>query len=139
MVESRGPLRQVSSKSSTFSGGLSQAHAVGGWMLVLFTAVLLAVMPLTEYFWHFDKFLRGGQDFEFGLLSLATVFCLVLITSQRRKEKVIFLLALLQRLSFPTIRAGRFIYGKLREWSAALYAMLTAGPPAETYSLPIRV
>ena len=108
-------------------------------MLVLFTAMLLAVMPLTEYFWHFDKFLRGGQDFEFGLLSLATVFCLVLITSQRRKEKVIFLLAILQRLSFPCIRAGRLIYGKLREWMAASDTALILGSPAETYSLPIRV
>jgi hypothetical protein len=47
---------------------------VGGRVLILFTALLLAVTPWTEYLWHFDNFLHGGQDMELGLLSIVTIF-----------------------------------------------------------------
>jgi hypothetical protein len=54
-------------------------------------------MPITEYLWTFDKFLRGGQDCEFGLLALAAIFCLVLLLSHQRRE-VLGLLLSLQRI-----------------------------------------
>ena len=57
-------------------------------------------MPLTEYYWTFDKFLRGGQDLEFGLLSMAAVFCLVLVLSQQRRLGVILILAVREWLRF---------------------------------------
>src|ERR1700722_16928695 len=66
--------------------GLSLSHAMGGRLLLLFTALLLAVMPWTEYYWHFDRFLRGGQDCEFGILFIATIFSLALVLSQCRKQ-----------------------------------------------------
>lgn len=49
--------------------GSSQVCSVGGRVLILLTALLLAVTPWTEYLWHFDNFLHGGQDMELGLLS----------------------------------------------------------------------
>jgi hypothetical protein len=68
--------------------GSSQVCSVGGRVLILFTALLLAVTPWTEYLWHFDNFLHGGQDMELGLLSLLTILCLVLVLLQDSKQRV---------------------------------------------------
>jgi hypothetical protein len=57
-----------------------------GRLLVGLTTLLLAVMPLTEHLWTWDKFLRGGPDFEFGLLGIASILCLVLVLSQHYKH-----------------------------------------------------
>ena len=76
--------------------GISQAYALGGRLLILFTAILIFVMPWTEYFWQFDRFLRGGQDFELGLLSLLTIFSLVLVL---RRQNVALLLTVRRWLS----------------------------------------
>jgi hypothetical protein len=79
--------------------GISQACALGGRLLILSTAVLILVMPWTEYFWQFDRFLRGGQDFELGLLSLLTIFSLVLVLLQQRRQNVALLLTVRRWLS----------------------------------------
>jgi len=68
--------------------GSSQVCSVGGRVLILLTALLLAITPWTEYLWHFDNFLHGGQDMELGLLSLVTIFCLVLVLLQDSKQRV---------------------------------------------------
>jgi hypothetical protein len=51
----------------------------GARVLILLTALLLAVTRVTEYLWHFGNFLHGGRDIEFGLLSIVTICCLVLV------------------------------------------------------------
>jgi len=50
--------------------------------------ILLVIMPLTEYFWHFDNFLSGGQDFEFGLLAVLAFFGLVFVLLQHGRQAV---------------------------------------------------
>ncbi|WP_353068540.1 hypothetical protein RBB75_14875 [Tunturibacter empetritectus] len=70
-----------------------------GQILVLLTTLLVAVMPVTEYLWTFDKFLRGGQDCEFGLLALAAVFCLMLVLSHQRRAVLALILSLRRVLS----------------------------------------
>jgi hypothetical protein len=77
----------------------SQACVLMGQILIFLTALLVAVMPVTEYLWTFDKFLRGGQDCEFGLLALAAIFCLVLVLSHQQKEILAFFLSLQSVLS----------------------------------------
>jgi hypothetical protein len=77
----------------------SPACSVGGRVLVLFAAVLLAVTPWTEYFWHFDNFLHGGQDLELGLLSIVTVLCLVILLVQRGKQRIASMISVLRLLS----------------------------------------
>ena len=56
-------------------------------------------MPWTEYFWQFDGFLHGGQDFELGLLALLTIFSLVLVLLQQRRQNVALLLTVRRWLS----------------------------------------
>lgn len=77
----------------------AEACTVGGRILIVLTALLIAVSPWTEYYWHFDNFLQGGQDFEFGLLSTIMVFCLVLVLMQQSKRGLSFLFLLRRWLS----------------------------------------
>ncbi len=63
--------------------------------LLTLTACLLLVMPWTEHFCNFDKFLRGGQDLELGLLAVLTVLCLVLVLFQSGRTLLASLLSCL--------------------------------------------
>jgi hypothetical protein len=96
----RVTLRSGESTSLPGDGNPSRLALLIGRILILLTAVLLAAMPLMEHFWTFDGAFAGGQDFEFGLLSIATIFCLVLVVSQRCRQGVSLLLKLRRRTSF---------------------------------------
>ena len=105
----------------------------------MLAATMLVVMPFTEYYWHFDKFLQGGQDMEFGLLSIAAVFCLMLVLSQRRRQGVIFLLAMrrwlrncFERTDHPARKRSWGIQEKLR-------SNLELHPSLASYNLPIQI
>jgi hypothetical protein len=94
-------LKNLYTRNETRGQGLSEACVAGGRGFVLFATILILVMPLTEYYWTFDKFLRGGQDMEFGMLSLTAVLCLILVLSLQRKRRVVSLLAARQWLWSP--------------------------------------
>ena len=81
---------------------LSPACALLGRLLLFLTALQLAVMPVTEHLWTFDGFLRGGQDFELGVLSLISILCLALLVAQQRRQDVNLLFTLRQWLSLFT-------------------------------------
>lgn len=68
-------------------------------MLILSTAILILVMPWTEHFSQLDRFLRGGQDCELGLLALLTILSLVLVLLKQRRQDVTLLLAVRRWLS----------------------------------------
>ena len=78
---------------------ISLAYILGGRLLLVFTAILLFVMPWTEYSWHFDRFPCGGTDFELGILSLLAIFLLVLVLLQQRRQNVALLLTVRRWLS----------------------------------------
>jgi hypothetical protein len=79
--------------------GISHAYALGGRLLIVLTAILLFVMPWTEHFCQLDRFLRGGQDCELGLLALLTVFSLVLVLLRQRRQNLARLLTVRRRVS----------------------------------------
>jgi hypothetical protein len=105
----------------------------------MLTALIIFVMPWTEYAWSFDKFLRGGQDFELGLLSLVALLCLVLVLLQHGRQEVAFLLAIRRWFAFvsrdPDLRSLRSLYGFL----AAVHASPLPNPARGIYNLPIQV
>lgn len=72
---------------------------VGGRTLLALTALLLAVMPLTEHYWTFDGLIPGGQDFELTMLAVLAVACLVLLLAQSLKEKLALLIELQEWLA----------------------------------------
>lgn len=98
-IRSRGRLEHTSTTIRPPIDCISRAYARGGRLLILFTAILIVVMPWTEYFWQSDGFLHGGQDFELGLLSLLTILSLVLVLLQQRRQSVALLLTVRRWLS----------------------------------------
>jgi hypothetical protein len=91
-------LKRILNAKRVLQDGAFDACTVGGRILIVLTALLIGVTPWTEYYWHFDNFLRGGQDFEFGLLSTMMVLCLLLVLMQHNKQGMAFLFALRQWL-----------------------------------------
>jgi hypothetical protein len=132
-------LKQAFITSRTPGTGNFEACAASGRVLLMLTALMIVVMPWTEYVWSFDNFLRGGQDFELGLLSLAALLCLVVVLLQHGREGVAFLLAIRRWLAFvsrnPESRSLRSLYGSV----AAVYASPLPSPWLGMYNLPIQV
>ena len=119
--------------------GISQVYALAGRLLILFTAILIFVMPWTEYFCQFDRFLRGGQDLELGLLALLTIFSLVLVLLQQRRQDVTLLLTVRRLLSLvfgDTVPGAAANAGNLTTNS---HAELSSSPALCRYNLPIQV
>ena len=91
------------SAKPTYGYGACEVRALAGRVLIVLTALLIAVIPWTEYYWDFDNFLHGGQDLELGLLATITVFCLVLVLLQHNKQGVAFWFALRRWLSISLL------------------------------------
>jgi hypothetical protein len=106
---------------------------VGRLLLVLASVVLIA-LPFTQQVWTWDRFLRGGQDFETTALLILTSLCLVLVMARGCRQGIKLLLTLWSQLM-------------VRRWSAILpLARISAtgvdrgaGPPIAMYSLPIQI
>ena len=110
-----------------------------GRLLVGLTTLLLAVMPLTEHLWTWDKFLRGGPDVEFGLLGIASILCLVLVLSQHYKQVINLLLAIRLLVSFA-LPLERGSLGITRLGVISEFHRCRAYSPAlGTYNLPLQI
>jgi hypothetical protein len=119
--------------------GSSQVCSVVGRVLILLTALLLSVTPWTEYLWHFDNFLHGGQDMELGLLSLLTILCLVLVLFQDSKQRIKSTVVIRQWLSSVLDQTDPLARGSSFH---GLNMGLDAIPPGSslgTYNPPIQV
>jgi hypothetical protein len=69
--------------------------------VLILTEVLLLLMPLTEHFCRWDKFLRGGPDVEFGILSLLLFAGLVLLTGYRAVTSPFLMLLAYRLIELP--------------------------------------
>jgi hypothetical protein len=118
---------------------MSLGWVVGSRVLLLFTGILVLVMPWTEYFWHFDHFLRGGQDFELSLLFVSTILGLVLVLL-KTAQRAVALFFRLRRLRFfrcqhddPSIR------GSFCGLIADVHAEPLPSAVLRLYNLPIQI
>ncbi len=138
-------MKRSSITSHTPVGSFSQTYATAGRVLMGFIAILLIVMPWTEHFWHFDGLLVSGQDFEFGLLALASVLSLVLVLSKRRAQTVTSFLAVLGWLSSSFQNAIQSVqrnrYGQIAATALPfrLHSPRLSSPALHRYTLPIQV
>jgi hypothetical protein len=98
-IRSRARLKHPSTTIRPPVDGISHAYVLVGRLLIVLTAILLFVMPWTEHSCQLDRFLRGGQDCELGLLALLTIFSLVLVLLKQRRQNVTLLLAVRRWLS----------------------------------------
>jgi hypothetical protein len=119
--------------------GMSLVWATGSRAALLFTAILVLIMPWTEYFWHFDKFLRGGQDFELGLLSVATLVCLILLMVHRGKRGVTLILASRTWICFILRHGDDPAPGMLCGLVADSHNIAVPSPALSRNTLPLRV
>jgi hypothetical protein len=119
--------------------GMSRIWAAGSRVALLLAAIVVLVMPFTEYFWHFDKFLRGGQDFELGLLSVATIFCLAMILLQNGKRSVSLLLSMRKWLCNVFHIKDPAAPGSFMGLIASLHAIAVPSPSLGHYTLPLHI
>jgi len=142
-VESRriegARLQRTSIPRRRRTAGMSQAWVVLSRVLILLTVLLVLAMPWTEYFWHFDQFLRGGEDFELSLLAVATLFCLVAILLQHGKQSVAFILSLRRWLSFVFQHDDPAAPGSFCGLITASHATPRPSSALGMYNLPIQI
>ena len=119
--------------------GVSKVYALGGRLLILFTAILIFVMPWTECFCELDRFLRGGQDCELGLLALLTIFSLVLVLLQQRRHNVTLLLTVRRWLSLVFEDGDPLALAKAGSLTAHSDAEPLYSRALCRYNLPIQV
>jgi hypothetical protein len=108
--------------------------------VLILTEALILLMPLTEHFCKWDKFLRGGPDVEFGVLSLLLFAGLVLLTAYRAVTAP-FLLLLAYRLIALPLRCLS-ISGHFSLASSFFQARCVQGPPLACSSAagtPLRI
>ena len=118
---------------------MSKVPILLGRLLAALTTVLLIVMPLTEHLCTWDKFLRGGQDFEFGLLGIASLLCLVLVLSQHYKQVINLRLAIRLLLSFAlSLEHGSLGITRLGVISE-LQRCRADSPAFGIYNLPLQI
>jgi hypothetical protein len=132
-------LKHTSTAVMSRIDGISQAYALGGRLLILFTAILLFAMPWTEYFCQLDRFLRGGQDCELGLLALLTIFSLVLVLLQQRRQNVTLLLTVRRWLSLVFEDGDPSAVAKACILTAHSDAVPLSSRALCRYNLPIQV
>ena len=70
---------------------LGQRRLVVSRIILLLAALVIALMPVAEYFWQSDGFLRGGHDFELNLL-FGLMLCGIVALSAHKATRSPFLL-----------------------------------------------
>ena len=108
-----------------------------GRFLLMLAAVSVLTMPLTQNIWTWDHFLRGGQDFETGMLTIVLVLCLAVLLSQLCKRHIDLLFTVRRVLAFTfnhgelpgTSVVGAFFIFRMERVNGAALAR---------YSLPLR-
>jgi len=106
---------------------------------MLASITLILVMPWTEYFWRFDKFFRGGQDFELSLLALLTICCLAMVLFQKGKRDLELMLCLSRRLAYIFQEPKQGTPGAFCGLIAPLHAEPLPSPALGKYNLPVRI
>lgn len=77
-----------SRRRSRSSSQLPARWVRAGRLLLIINVVVLILSSFTEHFWAWDRFLRGGQDFELSLLALIAFFCLILVLAAHLRRAV---------------------------------------------------
>lgn len=139
-IEAAGSMMTIPSTAARGPlDGMMRFWTKGSRLALLLTGLLVLVMPLTEYFWDFDHFLRGGQDIELGLFSVLMVICLILVMLRHVSRGLSLILAIWARLSLiPRDRASRKA-NLSADRVLELRVLESPIPAISRYSLPILI
>ncbi|SDF00038.1 hypothetical protein [Terriglobus roseus] len=119
--------------------GMSNLWTAGSRGALLFIGLVLLVMPWTEHFWNFDGFLNGGQDFEFGLLAIATMFCFVMVMMQHAKCSFRATLCLRRWLSIVLQHNDPVVTGSFMGLNSILHTVPFPSPSLRQCTLPLQI
>ncbi|HEV2362736.1 MAG TPA: hypothetical protein VGS12_00910 [Caulobacteraceae bacterium] len=111
--------------------------AIGRFLLILATISVLT-MPLTQDIWTWDHFLRGGQDFETGMLTIVMILCLAVLLSQLCKRHIYLLFTVRRVLAFILDR-GELPGRSLVEAYFEFRVEPASGSAIGRYTLPLRI
>ena len=101
------------------------------WVLLALVSLSLLTSPLTQHLWTWDRFLKGGQDFETGALLILISLCLVTVSATICKlglERMLFALRALG-LQLPPPDPACLFFAKSLEPSRALNARAACSLP----------
>jgi hypothetical protein len=107
-----------------------------GWLLLALVGISQITMPLTQHLWTWDRYLRGGQDFETGAFLILVSFCLMVVIMRACKSSVEHLLSCLRgpvMRPAPGSRATFLALASPRLQQAVRY------PAGTAYSLPLQI
>lgn len=109
-----------------------------GRFLLMLAAISVLTMPVTQDIWTWDHFLRGGQDFETGMLTIVIILCLAVLLSQLCKRQIALL------FTVRRVHAVTFNHDELRGRSLlGAFVILCMergnGAAVDRYSLPLKI
>jgi len=106
--------------------------------LLILSALSLVTMPITEYFWNWDRFLQTGRDFELSTLMVLSFFCLALILSRQCKQCVESLFTAWCTLAFKFINCVTRLFYLFGEFLVFCSEPVT-GPGTGIYGFPLQI
>jgi hypothetical protein len=106
--------------------------------LLVLAAVELLSMPLTQYFWTWDHFLRGGMDFESSLLFLVICLHLLLVLRNHRRQEE-SLRVPIWRLSLALFDVGKCAAMSATETLLPFHRQCRASFGWASYGLPLQI
>jgi hypothetical protein len=121
------------------SADVSKKCILASWLLVFSTCALIAFMPLMERTLTWDRFLRGGQDFEFSILWIAAILCLVIVLSQHCRQRAIQLISILWESSAPHRAAQVVSFRIIRAMTSSFCTERLLIPSLSLYILPLQI
>ncbi len=109
--------------------------------VLILTMLLTVLMPLTEHFCRWDRFLEGGPDVEFGFLGILLFAGLVLLVAKRSPAAPLLCLLLAYRLTIGPTACWR---GLVFALSRGIETVARLGEealqaPAQFPRMPLRV
>ena len=109
-----------------------------GRLLLTLAAFSLMTMPITEHLWAWDHYLDGGRDFEFGVIELLIILCLVLVLTGYCKQRINLLFSLRRLISF--ICNDRLLPESLRKETIPVFIeQLALCPFSGMYFPPLQI
>lgn len=109
-----------------------------GRLLLMVATISVLTMPLTQDIWTWDHFLRGGQDFETGMLTIVMILCLAVLLSQLTKRNI-YLLLTVRRVLALTLDRGE-IPGRYLVWAFPTFRIeWVNGATKDKHSLPLQI
>ena len=132
-------MKLIPTSSQISAERVSRICVLAGRLILLFSTLLILVMPWTEYACNFDRFPYEGQDFELGILAIAAIFGLAIILLRHGQQEMSLMLALRSWLAFICRDTRSCLVEGFCAPVATFHIPPLPSPALEKYNLPLLV